>query len=44
MVDVWYPASPAKAGARTAPYIPYAEKIDKAFVQTERNNWGVDGR
>lgn len=41
MVDVWYPAAPAKPGAPTALYIPNAQKIDKSpFAQVERNNWG----
>jgi pimeloyl-ACP methyl ester carboxylesterase len=41
IVDVWYPAAPAKSGARTARYFPDAEKIDKSLVaQAERNNWG----
>src|SRR6478736_6977736 len=39
MVDVWYPAAPAK-GAQTAPYLPDADKIEKsAFAQAEKDNW-----
>jgi hypothetical protein len=39
MVDVWYPAAPAKS-AQAAPYLPDAARIEKsAFAQAEKDNW-----
>jgi Platelet-activating factor acetylhydrolase, isoform II len=40
LVDVWYPAAPPKPGARTAPYLPDADRIEKSsFAKFEEHWW-----